>query len=49
MSAPFFAHHGIRYSADQTGQNRFPQESLFHKIWVTSLLVVFFLVLLIFL
>jgi hypothetical protein len=49
MSAPFLVHHEIRFSADPADQNRFSQESLFHKIWVNFVLVAFFLVVLIFL
>jgi hypothetical protein len=49
MSTPFFAHHEIRYSADQTDQKGFSHESIFHKIWVTFLFVVFFLLLFVFL
>jgi hypothetical protein len=49
MSISFFDHHEIRFSSDQADKNRFLEETLFHKIWVTFLFVVFFLFLFIFL
>ena len=49
MSAPFFAHHGIQYSAEKEDPKRISHESVFHKIWVTFLFGVLFLFLIIFL
>lgn len=45
MSFDFLNHHGFRYWGDPGDGKQFSQESIFHKIWVTFLLLLFFIVL----
>lgn len=53
MTVQFLTHHGFRYAMGDENNRIFRpenrRESLLHKIWVTTLLVLFFLALFVFL